>query len=109
MAQLTPQSIVQSGTIPTFAAATVGGDNLTNNGNVVLHYKNGGGAGITITVHASGPCDMNTTHDYVFTIAAGAEAIIGKFDLARFGQSPSITYSSVTSLTVAAYESLQAA
>jgi hypothetical protein len=93
------------GAVPTYAAASGGGDTLPNDGNTVLHVKNGGGSSITATVTSNKKCDQGFLHDDVVAVAAGAEKVIGPFNVGRFGRNVAVTYSAVTTVTVAAVSS----
>lgn len=112
MALLTRQKIVEAGLTPTFSTAAGGGDTVANaDGKTYLHVKNGGGAGITVTVTAQ---TVSREDPHLGTlakaniskaIAAGAEAIIGPLKKQAFNNVSdivAITYSGVTSVTVAA-------
>lgn len=105
MADINVQKASLTGVTPALVAATAGGDKFYNNGDTVLHVKNGGGAPITVTVAATAKCSHGSLHDSVSSIAAGATAQIGPFPQARFNGIDgkiSITYSGVTTVTVAA-------
>ncbi len=112
MALLTRQKIVEAGLTPTFSAAAGGGDTVSNtDGKTYLHVKNGGGSGITVTVTAQ-TVSREDPHlgtlskaNIAKAIGAGAEAIIGPLKKQAFNNASdivSITYSGVTSVTVAA-------
>ena len=112
MAELTVQQISEAGGAATYVAATAGdGDTADNNGNMFLHIKNGGGGSITVTITAlttsvdSGLYGDLTKANATVAIAGGTEAFIGGFAPAAFNDGDgevAITYSGVTSLTIAA-------
>ncbi len=102
MAQLTVQKISLSGTDPSFAAASAGGDTFANDGNTVLRVKNGGTAAISVTVDAITPCNFGFDHDASVSVPAGGAREIGPFPQNRFGVTAAVSYSGVTSVTVAA-------
>lgn len=106
MAALATQQVTQAGTAVTMAAATSGGDTLTPSDHTHLRVKNGGGSPINVTVAGQGVCNQGFTHDLVVAVAAGAEEDIGPIGPARFARSSdgqaAVTYSGVTSVTVAA-------
>lgn len=112
MALLTKQKIVEAGLTPAFGAATVSGDTIDNSdGKTILHYKNASAGAITVTVASQLAAQEDpklgtvTKGNIVKVIAAGAEAIIGPFKKQAFNNGNnqiSVTYSGVTSLTVAA-------
>lgn len=108
MATLTVQTSLLTGITPSYTAAASGGDEFANDGNTMLHLKNGGGGSVTVTVNSLVNCNQGVDHNSVTTITAGAEAIIGPFDITRFN-APStgraaVTYSGVSSLTVGAFK-----
>lgn len=102
MAQLTVQKTNLTGLDPTFVAAAAGGDTFENDGQTLFHAKNGSAAAITVTVDSIRPCNYGFDHNAVVSVPAGGERIIGPFDRNRFGTTVTVTYSAVTSLTVAA-------
>lgn len=108
MANLVVQNIVLTGLKPTYANATVTGDSITNNtGRVFLHAKNGDSSSKTITIKSQKICDQGQIHDIDVAIPAGEERIIGPLVTGRFnddGGKVQITYSGVTSVTVAAIQ-----
>lgn len=89
-------------------AAAGGGDSFANDGYTVLYVKNGGGSPITVTIDAPGGVSPEAAQafnpDVQFTVAAGAERLIGPFvDKTRFNDANGrvgVTYSGVTSVTV---------
>lgn len=106
MATLTVQrSTADAPHVITYAAASVGGDLIPNDGKTVLHVVNGAGAPITVTATAVKACSQGFTHNSAQSVVNGTEAVIGPFDITRFNDTAgkvAITYSSVTSITVAA-------
>ncbi|MFD2704239.1 hypothetical protein [Salibacterium lacus] len=106
MAQLSVQKLSLSGISPSFTAAASGGDTFKNYGKTILHVKNDGSSEVTVTV-ASNPCEYGENHDVEVSIPAGEERQIGNFDQNRFnddGYLVSVSYSSVSSVTVAAIQ-----
>ena len=114
MALLVAQTIVEAGIVPSYAAATGGGDTLNNSaGDNMLHIKNGSGSPITVTVTAQNatfavPSVGDTTKaNAVEVIANGTESMMGPFPTGAFNDSANliaITYSDVTSLTIGAFK-----
>jgi len=111
MAELTVQQITEAGGAATYVSAAGGGDTADNNGNMFLHIKNGSGGEITVTITAvttsvdSGMYGDLTKANAIIAIAGGAQAFIGGFAPAAFNDGNgevAITYSGVTSLTIAA-------
>ena len=106
MATLTVQtSTADSPLVPSFVAASAGGDQVKNSGRVVINVANGGASSITVTFTAQKACNQGFTHNASATVAAGATERIGPFDTYRFNDGSGLlnwTYSAVTSVTVAA-------
>lgn len=108
---LTVQQIGPTGLVPTYVAADVTGNNFVNGGDVVLNFINASAAPITLTV-ATRACDQGVIHNKTFTIpiTVGGNAFqAGPFPTTRYNDPTgkvNITYSGVTSLTVAAIEDI---
>lgn len=89
----------------TLAAADATGNVLLVESNVVLALQNDGAGAVTVTLDAPGFCDFGRQHDYSFSLPNdGVRRYLGPFQTsrARFGASLAISYSGVTSVTVAA-------
>jgi hypothetical protein len=73
---------------------------------VFLHVKNGGGGSITVTVDSVTPCNQGGDHDLAVAVPAAQERMIGPLPASRFANATTglvnITYSGVTTVTVAA-------
>ena len=102
MAALTIQTSSLTGLNPSYVAAAGGGDTFVNDGATVLHVKNGGGSSINVTADQTVACNYGFDHDNVVSVPNGGERIIGPFSPNRFGATVSISYSGVTTVTVAA-------
>jgi hypothetical protein len=106
MALLATQDVVYAGLLPTYAAATGGGDTFVADQDTILHAKNGSGGALTVTVAvAATSVGGQAITSIAVSVPAGSERMIGPFP-PNFFNSPStgvasITYSGVTSLTVA--------
>lgn len=114
MATLTPVSPAISGSTLTPASASAGGDQFANlRGSALLYVKNGSGGSINVTLTAqttARPADnqfpAQTLGNNVVAVAAGAEKIIGPIP-AAFNDgngNVQVTYSSATTVTVAAIQ-----
>ena len=112
MALLTVQNIVEAGIVPTYAAAAGGGDTFPNpeDQSTFLVVINGGGGSINVTLTsqiatASVPGVGNVAlSDRVVAVANGTTRFIGPLP-PRFNNAAgqvAVTYSGVTSVTVAA-------
>lgn len=103
MAVLTVQNVVRAGLEATYAAAAAGGDSFPNDGkDTFAHVKNGSGGSIDVTIETPGTVDGLAIADRVVAVPAGEERMIGPFPTATYSNSVGLTYSGVTSLTVAA-------
>jgi len=116
MATLSVQTLSAAGTTVTYASCTGGGDVVANNGKMYLHVKNGSGGALTVTIAKTLSTPQNipgyglvTIADIAVSVGAGAEKFIGPIDPAAYNATAgtgliSITYSGVTSLTIAAIQ-----
>jgi len=111
MALLAEQIIVEAGIAPSFAAAAGGGDTFANDGDALLYVKNGGGGSVTVTITAQAVSltvpgrGAMTKANAGGAVAAGADRVFGPFPPASFNNASgqvAVTYSGVTSVTVAA-------
>lgn len=106
MATLTTQNITTAGILPTYAAATAGGDAMVADSTSFLHVKNASGGSINVTLVT--PATVDTTlavGDRVIAVGAGSEQMIAVPD--SLYRDPTtglatITYSASASVTVAA-------
>jgi hypothetical protein len=105
MATITPVATSTAGAVLPYAAASGGGDTLAcglTAAEVVLNVRNGGSS-ITVTLAGAVPCSQGSLHNKVFTVAAGDEEIVIPAQCINpTNGNVAITYSSVTSVTVAA-------
>jgi len=111
MALITPQQISEAGTADlTLTAAAGGGDTMTWKKGLLLFIVNGSGGSITVTIaeQVSGTISDVTYGDIekadaTLAVGAGNTGCIGPFTAKSFSSSGviTITYSGVTSLTVA--------
>lgn len=102
---LTIQKSTTNGLETTFAPASVAGDSFTNDGKTILRVKNGDVADKTITIDSPIACNHGFTHDVAVVVTAGEERDIGPFLRNRFNDENgkvNVTYSAVTSVTIAA-------
>jgi hypothetical protein len=106
MALLARQTAKVTGTVITFASASGGGDTVAPDPFGVLHVRNASGGTLTVTVVVPGNTQFGQAQpDVAVAVAAGASVAIGPLspDLADPATGLiNITYSGVTSLTVAA-------
>lgn len=105
MAVLTVQDMTTSGLEVVFVAAGVAGDSFMNDGNTFLRVKNGDVSDKTVTIASPINCNQGFTHNVAIVVTAGEERDIGPFLRNRFNDDTgkvNITYSAITSVTVAA-------
>ena len=107
MAVLTVQNATRESLVLTDAlvAAGVSGDSWGNTGTEYLAVNNGAGSSITVTLVYQRQFDEQTASNRTVVVAAGKLTLIGPFPQHLYNasnQRASVTYSSVTSVTVAA-------
>ena len=105
MATLTYQQATISGAAYASAAASVGGDKVLPHDHGAVVVTNDGVSSITVTVADPGTTRYGQANpDIAITVAAGVSKIIGplRSDLAADDGLVAITYSGVTTVTVAA-------
>ena len=104
MAAITVQKAVEAGIVPSFVACNAGGDTFINDGKTYIYVKNADSSSHDVTLTAYGKCNQGYLHDLVVAVGASEEKIIGPFLPERFNSSgsASLTYSAVTSMTIAA-------
>jgi hypothetical protein len=103
MAILSAQKVTLGGLQPTYASAASGGDQAPVGEKLVLHVRNGDATSKTVTVATPGTVDDLAVADAAQTIPASGAAFIplkNAFRDPATGRA-SITYSAVTSVTVA--------
>lgn len=97
----------KTGITDTLASADATGNYITsNNGKTWLEVNNASGASITVTINAGKTFDGNAVTAPTVSVGASARKKIGPFDPSVYNDSSDrvlITYSAVTSVTVAAY------
>ncbi len=109
MATLVVQKPSLTGVTVTFVSAAGGGDVFPNTGREFIHIKNGDASSHDITVNSVTPCDQGADHDLVVAVGAGVTKAIGPFATTRFNDGSgnvSLTYSAVTSVTIAIVSNL---
>jgi hypothetical protein len=105
MATLSPQTIVQAGITPTYAAAAVAGDQFLNDGRTFIQLKNTNGSTRTVTIATSGTISGRAIADdaVVIPVTTG-DKMIGPFPQGIYNDANGyvqLTYSAVTDLTIA--------
>lgn len=86
------------------AAAAGGGDTFTNTGQEIAVIKNGSGAPITVTFVTPATLDGLAVTDLTVSVGAGETRAVGPFPPGVYNDANglvSMTYSGVTTLTVA--------
>jgi hypothetical protein len=103
-ATLTPQQIVRTGLLHTFAAVDAGnGNEFANDGFCFLYVKNGSGGSINVTIPTQVTVDNLAVADQVVAVGAGANKLIGPFppSLYNVGGKAQVDWSAGTDVTVA--------
>jgi len=104
MAQLVTQFVNRATPLSgkTFAACTSTGDTFDAGEEVYLEVKNAGSSVATVTVATPGTVEGIAESGYAFTVPiTTGDVEVGPFPADLFGEIASITYSEVTSLTIA--------
>jgi hypothetical protein len=102
MAILTVQTVPTSGSVPTFASASAGGDQAPIDKSYFLVVRNGGASPITATVVTPGTFKGLPIGDAALTVPAGGSGFLPLDAIYRdpvTGRA-NVTYSAVTSVTV---------
>jgi hypothetical protein len=113
VATLSVQDLKRTGLGPTYGACAGGGDRFAPSKDTFLHVKNASGSPITVTVAATYiPLKDQTESNVSVSVPAGGERMIGPFPYEHFAATDGsgladITYSGVTSLTIAAVKTNQ--
>jgi hypothetical protein len=106
MATLSPQAVTIGGVNATYAAAGASGDKVAPGDRVFLHVKNGAGSTVTVTIAANPTASGLTVTSPTVSVPASGDRFIGPLAKADFAAASdglvAITYSSNTSVTVAA-------
>jgi hypothetical protein len=113
VADLTVQSITEAGLAPSTSSAAGGGDTFTNDSSerTFLQVTNGSGSSITVTITPTNASrsvpgfGTMTKANGGGTVANGATKLFGPFPSASYNNASdkvSVSYSGVTSVTVAA-------
>lgn len=106
MATLIPTAVASAGTLEAPAAASAGGDKCPPLDRSWIEVTNGGGSSITVTIPSYAAVRGQAAADRTVTIAAGATKKIPLYSDLNTNPADglaAITYSGVTTVTVAAY------
>lgn len=102
-------NITRAGVTDTLTAAITDGHRFSNDGKTFLEVANGYTDTVTVTVETPGTVDGLAIADLAVAIPAGSTKFIGPFQPSLFNQLTGyagfvyVTYSSVTTVTVAAW------
>lgn len=108
MAALTVTSVNTAGVAVSAAAAAGGGDTFANTGSELFYIVNGGGSPITVTFATGTYFGGEPITARAVAVANGATKIVGPFRPDIFGTTVSVSYSAVTSVTVAVFKPVPA-
>lgn len=105
MAILASQNVVSAGLAPTYVAAAAGGDEYTPGATTFVHIKNASAGALTATVVTHATFSGYAVADLAVSIPAAGERMIGPLAADVFRDPATgrgnVTYSGVTSLTIA--------
>jgi hypothetical protein len=103
MSQLNTQFVNRSVPLSNkvFSACSAGGDSFTSGDNTFIAVKNGAGSPVTVTVATPGNVQGIAEGPFTFTVPASGSTDVGPFPSTLFGPTAQVTYSSVTTLTIA--------
>jgi hypothetical protein len=107
MATLTLQTLDRDGLNPSFASADVGGDQFANTGKEFVYLKNDDGSSKTVTLVIQATIDGQAVINRTVIVAATDIMLVGPFPVGDYNDSNDVmqlTYSDVTSLSVAAIQ-----
>ncbi len=101
---LTVQQIARAGITPSYSAGNAdGGHSVVNNGATFLHVKNSG-VESTMTVVTTASVDGLAVADLTVTIPANTgDKMVGPFSRGTFGDSLTVTFTSVAGITLGAF------
>lgn len=107
MATITPNTASNKGVNLTWASATVAGDEVINNGDTRVLFRNASAGAVVVTATSQKKIIGLDIEDPAFSVAANAISEMGPFDPTVFntaGGAVQLTYSgaSVTGLQIAA-------
>jgi hypothetical protein len=103
--QVLVQQLVNTGLEATYEAANVDGNYFVNNGQTIFYLINAQVVAKTITITSLIPDNYGITHNETITVPASSSTVINFMSKHRFNDANNlvnITYSGVTTLTVAA-------
>jgi len=108
MAALTVQTSLLGGVVKAaLVAAATGGDTFVNDGKTIFEVKNADASPMTVTVTGQRLLHFDTSATKTVSVTNATTALIGPFPVGNFNveatEAVSITYSSVTAITVAAF------
>lgn len=105
MATIPIQTFSKDGVVITAGAAAEAGDQFPNNGKTLYKVINGDGSSTNVTITPQNTVNGLTLAPVIVAVAGGATKYLGPYEPQYFNNSSGravVTYSSVTSLTVAA-------
>lgn len=109
---LAAQQVVATGLEPVYTAANADGHFFENDGNTILHVKNGGAGEIDVTIQTPATQAGLAVSEQVVVIPAGEERLIGNLAPATYNRPTGgadagkvyVDFEAVTSVTVALFE-----
>lgn len=108
MAAIATQTVNLAGLNAAYSAAAAGGDTIVPTNNTFLHVKNASAGALTVTIVTPGTVSGQAVADVAVSVPAAGERWIGPLPGSLFARPvdgrADITYSGVTSLTLAVLE-----
>jgi hypothetical protein len=104
MALQVTQTVNRPGILTVFTAADAGGDTFTNTGREILQIKNGDVSAKDATIVTTQKIDsdaLDVQDLAVLQVPASGTVTVGPFVPTTYGTTVSITYSAVTSVSIA--------
>jgi hypothetical protein len=101
---LSVTTIARTGTADTLAAANVDGHTIVNDGKTWFEVLNGAGAPINVIVAPSKTVDGLAVSGRTVAVAAAARKKFGPYPKSDYGESVTVIFSAVTSVTVGAFK-----
>lgn len=105
MATITPTAATTAGGTAGYTSAAVGGDSIAvgSRNDVIFLVRNASGGSINVTFTGSQPCSQGSTHNVVVACPVGDTKILVPPQSVNVDTGlAAVTYSAVTSVTVAA-------
>jgi hypothetical protein len=108
VALISTQTVTPAGLTPALQACNTGGDTWSPTATTMLYVKNGDSVQHTITVHTTATVYGQPISNIAIPVPAGSEIMCGPFDPGMVANPATtvatVTYDTVTSMTIAAIQ-----